>query len=101
MERKGILIKDNDMAVTLSEPAAVGDVIVYEKAGQKYNLPVKESIPCYHKAACRDIRNGELVLKYGQVIGRAVEDIPAGCLIHTHNLKSVCLASMPGKVGSK
>ena len=89
MERKGILIKDNDMAVTLSEPAAA----------QKYCLPVKESIPCYHKAACRDIRNGELVYKYGQVIGRAVEDIPAGYLIHTHNLKSVCLVPMPEKNG--
>lgn len=31
MERKGILIKDNDMAVTLSEPAAAGDMVVYEK----------------------------------------------------------------------
>ena len=99
MERKGILIRDNDMAVTLSEPAAAGDMVVYEKAGQKYCLPVKESIPCYRKAACRDIRNGELVYKYGQVIGRAVEDIPAGYLIHTHNLKSVCLAPMPEKDG--
>lgn len=34
MERKGILIKDNDMAVTLSESAAAGDMVVYEKAGQ-------------------------------------------------------------------
>ena len=38
MERKGILIKDNDMGVTLSEPAAAGDMVVYEKAMQEKEL---------------------------------------------------------------
>ncbi len=39
-----------------------------------------------HKIALRDIRQGEAVLRYGEVIGRAREDIAAGRHVHTHNL---------------
>ena len=91
MNRKGILIHEKDMVVTLSDPAIPGDVIIYEKSGRKQSLTAVEEIPRYHKAACRDIDKGELIYKYGQVIGRATADIAAGSLVHTKNLKSVCM----------
>ncbi|MBL8773309.1 MAG: altronate dehydratase [Phenylobacterium sp.] len=43
-------------------------------------------IPGGHKLAARPIRQGEAVLKYGQVIGVAVSDIAAGAHVHSHNL---------------
>src|SRR5438105_20018 len=39
-----------------------------------------------HKFALRDIRRGEAVTKYGQIIGFASRDIPAGTHVHVHNL---------------
>ncbi|HEV3257404.1 MAG TPA: altronate dehydratase family protein [Gemmataceae bacterium] len=39
-----------------------------------------------HKVALRDIRRGEPVLKYGQIIGFASVDIPAGSHVHVHNV---------------
>ena len=39
-----------------------------------------------HKAASRPIRAGEPVRRYGQVIGVAKADIPAGAHVHVHNL---------------
>jgi altronate hydrolase len=39
-----------------------------------------------HKIALRDIQKGEPVYKYGQIIGFASEDIPAGGHVHVHNL---------------
>jgi altronate hydrolase len=45
-----------------------------------------EAIPLGHKLASRSIAAGEPVLKYGQAIGVAVRDIPAGAHVHTHNL---------------
>ena len=39
-----------------------------------------------HKAASRDIKAGEPVRRYGQVIGVAKSDIPAGAHVHVHNL---------------
>ncbi|HQQ16415.1 MAG TPA: SAF domain-containing protein [Deltaproteobacteria bacterium] len=35
----------------------------------------------------KDIRAGEPVIKYGEEIGRAREDIPRGGWVHVHNLE--------------
>jgi len=45
-----------------------------------------EAIPTGHKMAARFIRAGELILKYGQVIGAATTDIAAGAHVHLHNM---------------
>lgn len=45
-------------------------------------------IPPAHKFALGAIRCGEPVLKYGQRIGHAREDIPAGAWVHVHNLQT-------------
>ena len=41
-----------------------------------------------HKYALRDIKKGENIIKYGNPIGHATEDIPAGAHVHTHNAKT-------------
>ena len=50
---------------------------------------VTEDIPLGHKIAMRDIPAGQQVIKYGRVIGKAVQSIPQGAHVHTHNLKSI------------
>jgi altronate hydrolase len=44
------------------------------------------AIPAGHKMATAFIAKGEPILKYGQVIGAATEDIPPGAHVHSHNL---------------
>ncbi len=44
------------------------------------------AVPRGHKIAACAIAKGETVLRYGQSIGQATEDIPAGGHIHSHNL---------------
>ncbi len=39
-----------------------------------------------HKITLWAIPNGQSAVKYGQIIGFATEDIPAGTWVHTHNL---------------
>jgi len=51
-------------------------------------LTLRESISFGHKVALQDIAMGQPVIKYGQPIGVASEDIPAGAHVHTHNLRS-------------
>ncbi|MBR3692745.1 MAG: altronate dehydratase [Clostridia bacterium] len=48
-----------------------------------------ENIPAGHKFSRRPIAAGEEIRKYGEVIGRAAADIPAGAHVHSHNLKSI------------
>ena len=41
-----------------------------------------------HKFALRDIAEGEQIIKYGNPIARATENIPAGAHVHTHNVRT-------------
>ena len=50
------------------------------------NDNVRVNIADGHKYALRAIKAGEDVIKYGQPIGHATEDIQAGEHVHTHNL---------------
>lgn len=50
------------------------------------NLEVRDLIPPGHKVATRDIKAGEAVHRYNQIIGVATADIQAGHHVHVHNL---------------
>ena len=50
---------------------------------------MQEDISYGHKFAVRDIRAGDSILKYGETIGRATEDIPSGRHAHIHNIESL------------
>ena len=43
-------------------------------------------IPFSHKIALKDLESGERIIKYGEAIGRAGEEIRAGDMVHTHNM---------------
>lgn len=52
-------------------------------------IVVAAGIPSGHKLARRDLAAGEIVLKYGQPIGRATAAIAAGEHVHVHNVESL------------
>ena len=41
-----------------------------------------------HKYAVYDIKKGEKIIKYGQVIGIATDDISKDDHVHSHNMKT-------------
>ncbi len=49
------------------------------------NATVARAVPMGHKIATRPISKGEAVLKFGQIIGFATDDIPPGAHVHVHN----------------
>ena len=48
----------------------------------------EKSIPSGHKFAVKEIKKGDHVVKYGQVIGTATRDIGLGNHVHVHNVMS-------------
>ncbi len=50
------------------------------------NVKTRDAIACGHKIALCAIPAGAPILKFGQPIGVATTDIPAGAHIHTHNI---------------
>ena len=63
-------------------------VIINEKDNVGVCLDGNESIPAGHKYALFSIAKDECVIKYGEIIGRATQDIAKGEWVHTHNVKS-------------
>jgi len=50
------------------------------------HLTTSEAIDLGHKVALRPIESGQPLRKFGQVIGYAKANIPAGAWVHTHNV---------------
>ena len=63
-------------------------IIINKKDNVGVTLNGMGEIPAGHKFALKDIKKGEYVIKYGEIIGRAKEDIKEGDWVHTHNVKS-------------
>lgn len=63
-------------------------VIINEKDNVGVCLVDSGEIPAGHKFALKDIKRGEPIIKYGEIIGRASNDIKKGEWVHTHNVKS-------------
>lgn len=62
------------------------------KAGTTYQIDheawqLRENVGAKQKFAARDFAPGERVHMYGVTVGRTTQAIPAGVLVHTHNLK--------------
>ena len=63
------------------------------KAGEQLSadglcVTAAEDIARGHKIALREIAEGEAVVKYGNPIGLARADIPAGAWVHVHNVRT-------------
>ncbi len=88
MRRDAIAIKAKDNVATAIRdiaPEAAANVGVEEEV---LTVTVTQAIPLGHKLALRRIRQGEDILKYGTVIGRATREIETGEHVHVHNVES-------------
>jgi altronate hydrolase len=75
-----IRLHQNDDVVIASAPLDPGTFLSEE------GVTTCDQIAAGHKVAVRNLRKGELVRRYNQVIGAASDDIPAGAHVHVHNL---------------
>jgi len=83
LSKKVIKISEKDnvgVAVEEIQPGEAGEVI----GGGK--IPARAHIPPAHKIALAKIKKGEEIIKYGELIGYAKEEIEPGDYVHIHNL---------------
>lgn len=80
------LSSKDSVAIALSEIPEQADVIV-KADDSELVITILEPIRFGHKFAVKLIRQGEDIIKYGEVIGAAVTDIPVGAHVHVHNLE--------------
>lgn len=79
-------ISDKDNVVVVIENIKKGDSIDYRDLdGTEKNFEAHDDIKIYHKIADKDINKGDYVIKYGEHIGVATEDIKKGDHVHVGN----------------
>lgn len=83
MHREG---DDVAVAVRDTEPGDAAGALL--DTGQRFGIAVRAPIPLGHKVALRDLAENEVVTEYGVTIGLTRCAIPAGDLVHTHNIRS-------------
>ena len=80
---KYIKINQFDTVAVALEEIKKGTRLDYEDG-----LIALEDIPAGHKIALEDIAAGSKIIKYGNPIGLAKEDIKRGSWVHVHNIKT-------------
>ena len=73
---KAIRIHPDDNVAVALEDIRKGEAVL--------NVTAVEDVARGHKIALRNIREGEAVVKYGNPIGLAKAEIPAGSWVHVH-----------------
>ena len=80
-----IMHPQDNVAVCL-RPLEAGEEIQVTQNGKNLSLKIAESVPLGHKVSLCPIPSGQAVTKYGEIIGRATQDILTGQHVHDHNI---------------
>ena len=81
-----LVLNSKDHVAVAAEALAAGEYGMYRMSGEEVKVQALVDIPKHHKIAIKAAVKGENVLKYGEVIGRALQDIPVGDHVHTQNI---------------
>lgn len=83
-----VIMNQKDTVVTVTKYISVNEDVEYKLNNEIYKIKTFSNIPMNHKIAIKDIKKGEAILKYGEIIGYATDNINLGDYVHTHNLSS-------------
>jgi altronate dehydratase small subunit len=84
-----ILLNQIDNVIT-SIRSLKKDQVINIKVNEKIiKIRLIDDIPICHKISINEIKTGENVKKYGEVIGIAFNFINKGSHVHIHNVKSL------------
>ncbi|MBW2339418.1 MAG: UxaA family hydrolase [Deltaproteobacteria bacterium] len=88
--KRAIMMNSRDNVATALEnldAGALTSVILPSQEVLKEVLTM-QAIPFGHKLAITGIKKGNKVIKYGEIIGNASQNIAPGDNVHVHNVKS-------------
>ncbi len=83
-----LLVEPADDVIVVLEALPAGGQAVYRDGDATGNVTALNDIPIYHKIAIHPIKKGGHIIKYGETIGIAIQDIQTGEHVHVQNLDS-------------
>lgn len=84
-----LVIHEKDNVATALRAISSDEEVVIRIGEKNKRLLMHNNIPFGHKFSITNISKGVNILKYGEVIGRATDDIDPGSHVHTQNVESL------------
>jgi altronate dehydratase small subunit len=84
-----VMMKPKDSVAVALMDIPAGSAVEVSCQGLRMTIELKESIQFGHKFAVTEIKKGDHIMKYGEVIGGATRDIEPGEHVHIHNLEGL------------
>ena len=81
------LIDQRDNVATALADCSAGEEVTVRLGEKETAYRCNQDVAFGHKIAIVDIKKGDKVMKYGEAIGSASQDIRKGDWVHTHNVK--------------
>lgn len=89
MKVNAIQLDQNDNVVTCINKISQGETVIYQFQKKFFTVVANEEIPAWHKIAIQDISLGADVIKYGESIGIAQNNLLKGSWVYHLNVSSV------------
>jgi altronate dehydratase small subunit len=87
--KRAIVMDSKDNVATLLTDVDANDIVQIMVGDKAAESKVRGKIQFGHKFAMEPIKKGQNVVKYGEVIGQAIQDIGEGQHVHVHNVESL------------
>lgn len=84
-----LVVDQKDDVATLLRDVLAGEMISYRYGNKLEHVQAINDIPFGHKTAIKSVNKGNSIYKYGDVIGRATQDINVGEHVHIHNTEGI------------
>ena len=84
-----IVMDEKDNVATTLRPLLEKEQALVKTSSGDLIVEILETVPPNHKFAIHDITSGQYILKFGEIIGIAMEDVKSGMHVHTQNLRSL------------
>jgi altronate dehydratase small subunit len=84
-----VMIKPIDNVATALEFIPANAIVTLTCQDKRLSVKVEKDIEFGHKFAIKLISKEANIVKYGEVIGRAIEDIEPGEHVHIHNIEGL------------
>lgn len=89
MKRDAMVIGTDDNVATALRNLESGEKASVGVGQQIVTVAIVERVEYGHKFAIKDIVQGDDILKYGEIIGRATANIATGAHVHVQNVESL------------
>ena len=89
MALEALVLHPKDNVATAVYHLEKGQRISLKDGGKDHDVLLIQTIPFGHKFALKNIKPGEKIIKYGEVIGQATAKINKGEHVHVHNVEGL------------